>query len=610
MAQKYTLMIEKYKSLHSSYLKIAEFCSPRNTKFSPIQSTQVSALLSHHESALLMYPQLKTTIYEMVQNKLEEYLSQTNAKLNSLLSDTEPQLEQVIKIIKSLYDIYHPLSVEFARKRFTELIDKLPMYENTLKIIETEYPQWVKLYQYYSLPRNTIDEAKITNVIRKIEENQAVWELNFYEARHLNPRPDVIKQHFLSLLNNLGRDSIINYIKIENEILNAPDNESRFLDIIRFLKHLNEKLSDDTNQTQVKNELLRIKSDFIAIMNEYIENQIRTTIHSTSGDIRNRFKSVNEMVFKQLYELNDLEQITKWQNTLKTISKIIFDAPKLFTALQNDYELYQKFSDNEHKEIFSEKLSANLKKISELIPLMVYYQTCDVEKIIQLSTEIKLAISHQIPTIEEKQETKLNNTRLIILDKYTNKNIVIFKKDSISLGRDEAINDIILKSDWVSSAHSQFNFLENEIMDLDSTNGTFYKNEKNKQFTQINSTLAIPSDQITISIGDAFDILVSRYTGYVSLKIIRINDEEVKKRSLEYAQSLFNTEFIWLKKFSSIAICTFTSNIKTPEEKNKNQIVITLDENFTAIDNENSTAKLSIKPDEEIITDRYTIHLA
>jgi hypothetical protein len=211
-------------------------------------------------------------------------------------------------------------------------------------------------------------------------------------------------------------------------------------------------------------------------------------------------------------------------------------------------------------------------------------------------------------TIKQKQ-TVLQN-RLIILDKFTSKNIVIFKTNILRIGRDSNDNDIILKSDWVSSSHCSLDFQKWMLIDHGSTNGTKIK-DRVAMTKPHESTESYDIRTIKVfNIADAFDIHVEQFQSFIRLKVIKIYDNELVSNDREYVKNLFNTDFIYAKNQSSISLDIFTGSIKETDDTNLNEIVIRYDEFFIITDKENKKEKVQLNENEDYNTDRFTFTIS
>jgi hypothetical protein len=230
-------------------------------------------------------------------------------------------------------------------------------------------------------------------------------------------------------------------------------------------------------------------------------------------------------------------------------------------------------------------------EIRELLPTMVIYQFTNVNEITDIIDSMQLNLLNH-PSDTEKSK------KLVIIDKFSNKKIIIFRKELIMLGRENDNNDIIIKSKWVSSQHLTIDMKFNQLTDNDSTNGTFI-NGKNK-IKQVNL-----NEIKYFNIADVLDISVQALEGCFVFKIMKIFDDEIKKDA-DYANDLSQSTFCWIKEKSRIILDNF--NIVKKDVIEKQDIVVSLFDSFIITENLFSKT-LGSNTNEEIYTDRYIFKL-
>ena len=599
MGAKYRQMLSRYHSLYTSFTKIKEICSSSNRHFNKQNAQQIKSLMIHHEASFKMYPSLKEELVELIKTKLDESLFEIQESIEKSLSDRESSLEKLLLLLNGFYDVYNPLSDICEQKRFKEILNKRESYLKLNNILESEYKEWLKTFEYYSLPRNKIDEAKISAVINSINKYAKDLNSNFVEFKDLNPSPETIQNHLKSIISQQGKDSIINYYKIENDLLNATDSDKKIEEIIRFIKHLNEKLAERGIDSQLKEELSRMKSEFMSLLDSSVEKKIKQYVSTNPS--QNNLKHFFDKILEYFYDLNDLAKISYWQNIKKTIFTGLTELQSMMESLQSDFELFNKLPDSPTKKTVKEKLIKSTKKLNETIPLLALYQIGDVHEYLNTIALIEKGIS-------DRSSAQQTCDRLILLDKFTTKNIVIFSKELLKIGRDADVSDIILKSDWVSGAHCSINFKSKQLIDNGSTNGTFVNKERGVG-ERLRQDIDLDSIKL-FNVAEAFDIHIEKYESFYVFRVAKVFDSELTSNDREYVKSLFNTDFVWLKKYSSLSIDTFTGKIKETDDSNMNELVIMNDEHFSIIDKENSKNVVSINESEEINTDRFSITLS
>jgi hypothetical protein len=608
MAQKYKNMLSRYQSLYVTFNKILEICNFSYDKFKSSHAKQISVLMQQNRSAFKMHPNLFKDILDVIKLKLDDTLMYVIDLLKKNTSGSDLSIEKYISICCRFQYIYVPLSELCRQKRYDELIAQHNEYLKLSDILKNEYKEWVKVYDYYNLPRNNIDENKIIKTIKDINnfkeyiatqsttviKDKIPFE-NFIEIQELSPPLDIMLNLLSSLVSKQGKDSIISYYKIENDILNTKDLGKKATEIVRFLRHVNSKLNEYGIDPQLKNELYRMRDEFLALLDitvECIIKQFLSTNPSTN--------SLNQYLDKTLtliYDLNDVKKVNYWQNTKKNLIKAINDLPAMIKKKKKQFDYFSNLSESTAKKIIKDKIILEIQAINDIIPTMAVFQLSNVAEYLNFITGIEkgIGVGGMIYT---------QGDRLIVWDKYTARNTIIFCKNKIDIGRSESKNDILLKSEWVSSIHCTIDFEKLLVIDHESTNGTFSMSPVKVKINNINL------DKVSrINIADAFEILIEKYNEFYLFKIVKVYDKELIDKEKEYIQNLFNTDFVWIRKNGRLSIDVLTGKPKETDDDSNTELVVLYDELFSVIDKENSKSELSIKTKDEIFTDRFTIYL-
>ena len=594
MGKKYLQMLSRYNSLHSTFLKITDLCQIPNSLFTKQNTQSINTLMTSQEGSFKVYPHLKENIIDIITNKLDIIHNETQKKIEKIITAKEPSICKLEEIIYQFVEVYRPIGLICHQKRFSETLDKYEQYSLYKKIITEDYAKWVKLYQYYSLPRNKINEKILIETIKEMEENNELFNQKYIEIRKLDPPFFTLKSFFINLINQQGNDNIINYYKIENELLNTQEGDKKIEEIVRFIKHINEKLSSIGLNVNLNSELIRIKNDFHIVLDNSIEKKIKSVI-----SIKNHNSLIQQFdkILSYLYELNDINKINYWQNIKKILFKGIIEIPEIMEKLQSMYTYMNQTIESKAKETLKRNILESIRDINEVLTIMAVYQMDSVQNYLKIISKIENDCAVAVHKI------KKGCGNLVILDKYTAKKIVIFSKTTVNIGRNEITNDIALRSEWVSNNHCILDFSSNLLVDNNSTNGTFLINSKeriNKHKLDI---------RCNFNIAQAFEFLLERFSTYSILKIVKILDPEIEAKDLNYIQSLLKTDFVCMKKYGEIAINTITGKINSEGTSNEKDLIIIYDDNFSILDKENAKSKISLNENEEINTDRFSICL-
>lgn len=633
MGQKYKQMLVRYQSLYVTYEKINEICDLPNDLFSKSDSVKLAKLYSVHNVNFKMYPELQEQIIDLLNYKVENlYIdsinklnkvsnSKVNNTLNSLIDFDIFNSKQLISILSitsiysNFFDIYKPLEHILNTHKYDKFLDEFEQIKNIENIITVKYKEWLVVYKYYSLPRNKIDEIKIMNVIKEINQHLNVFNAEIKELKELDPTPITILSFLESLIDDGEKESLISFYKVENELINAKETPEKIDEIIRFINHINNKIfelnhSKNKSNLKLKSELSKMVENFLLILDYSIEKQLYNILIE-NPNIR-IIKDSFDYYLSRLHLLNDVTRISNLQELKKQVIKIKNDIPELMSSLINDIDYYKKLPVTIAKTNLLNRIIKQYNEINELMPIMIMLKYGDVEnylcKIQEIENDLKL-----FENDNSKDETLLNNySRMIILDRYSLRNIVVFLNDTIKIGRNDEQNDLLLKSEWVSGSHCEVDFKEQILKDLQSTNGT-YVNQEHIQIEKFEL-----KNILSFNIAEAFDFLIKKQNGFYIFKVSKVFDSELLKNNLDYVQSLFNTDFIWMEENNEFYIDAFNGSIKEVNDgskKNIADIVVKKISNnsistYQIIDTANSKIYEKISANNEIISDRFSVYLS
>ncbi|MCL1827761.1 MAG: hypothetical protein FWG20_06955, partial [Candidatus Cloacimonetes bacterium] len=447
MSQKYKLMLSRYSSLYSTFQKINEICHLSTAQFNKNITSQISSLIALQETAFKVYPQLKENILEIVSRKLDIIHADLFDNVLKENAQDNPSIKILLSLFLNFTELYKPLETLCLQKRYTQVVAQYNELAFSNEIIEDYYQKWLKLYHYHSLPRNKIDEKSIISTIREMDKHNAVFTKDYLELKDLQPSFTQMKDFFISLLNKQGKDSIIHYYKIENDLLHLPDSEKKLEEIVRFIKHLIEKTNENGINSDLKAELNRIQKDFLEVLDKSIEARVISSIATNIS--HNSLKNLFDKILKLYYDINDLSKINYWQETKKQVLKCLTDVPSMIEKLQKDDIFMKETPESKAKDTLKEKLLNQIKEVNDLLPVMAVYQIGNVHEYIKIISHIEKGFSLSSPLHKPSD-------RMIVHDKYTAKKIIIFGKSKIHIGRNNPGNDIVLKCDWVSGIHCWF----------------------------------------------------------------------------------------------------------------------------------------------------------
>ena len=290
-------------------------------------------------------------------------------------------------------------------------------------------------------------------------------------------------------------------------------------------------------------------------------------------------------VLKWHNQLNALESVEKLQQQKRVILKNL----SLLRELAKEIKLIVKDSNRLTMHLAEMRQLVNI-PYGERLPELVRYRGIITE------LEQKYGVNSSDAAI---------GNRLVILDKFSLRNYVVFSQPVIRFGRDED-NDVILKSSWVSGLHCILDCTNGKLRDNGSTNGT-YINGKSERITEK------PLSEI-----DYFDIgrqmvfsIELIHKGYY-LKLQRIQDNKLLESPelKDYVQSLMNTEFIYLEPNGGFTINKLSGNIDEPETPPDEQIRVEYSNNsFFFTDSESGKIHQKLSGENVGLSNRFSLNL-
>lgn len=610
MSNKYKQIINRHYSVNSTINHINEICEISNTKFTKSDAVKIIKLISINDSIFKMYPDLKEQVADIINVKLDSLYIDYMTKIKNLKNNLSYSVTDLLSLYDFLCEIIDTFSAIINSTKFNNLFDEHKELKKINEVLNVNYKNWLTVYRYYSLPRSTTNQEQILDVIRDISKNSHGLNNKIIEVQNLSPTPDQIQTFLEQIIGKSDKQEILYYYKIENDLVNAKDCEQKLDEIIRFIKHIDDKLSAfrlelSKNNNSIIIELTRMREEFQRIMDNSIEKQTQDFLNNNK-DIR-KIKDFFDMILNKLLILDDLNRISNWQNIKKDVIFAYQEANDLHNSIISNYDYYEKIPESSSKQVLRDKIKKQIEYLDKAIPTMILFKLQNTEIYID---SIK-KISEKLSMKNHPDSTDKN--KLIIIDRFTMRNIVIFNSNFITIGRNENKCDIVLKSNWVSSEHCVIDFTKKKVTDKSSTNGT-YINKIHKEIEEY----AIDSIEI-LNIAEAFEFKIDRYDGFYIFKVVKVFDSDLLKNEIEYIQGLFNTDFIWLEDNSSFAVDVYNNQIKSIGSNSvvdqMHDIIILKNANlignqeFTIIDSINSETHSNFSNECKTISDRFSVYL-
>ncbi|MCB5249553.1 MAG: FHA domain-containing protein [Candidatus Cloacimonadales bacterium] len=546
LAKQYKSMLNRKQSLINSMQTIQETLEINVTEISDQDLEKIKSLIKHHEIDFKISPELREDLLEDLRYKMDDLLMYYQGKIEKEKQKVNPSINVILEAYDNFNNSFKPFSDMLEQRRYREFIDQKEDYLKYQEFFNQHFQDLARLYQYHNLPRKEIDKIKLMNALKECRKYMHYEEMGFVEFQEMNPSLSEMAERFDSLLHDEFKDDLVNYYKIQNDLINAGNQDEIIPELIRFIKHLNTKTNSEKNH-YLLDKLLSIKDENLKSLDQAIENYLK--IHIAKSKSSDSLKMYFDNMLNNLFELGDLKRIEAMQTQKKTLVKAFDEMEQWLIEMKKDFDLFQNLPESNLKYSLKEKLKNQMLKISEALPFIQEYEMRNVGEISQLLHKIENRIGGEL------SDEKTTCAKLIILDQYTMKNYVVFCKDIISIGRDDD-NDIVIPCDWISANHCEIMPRKAALIDKDSTNGTFIdmstKHISEAGFASFKHFNLAGAFEFSLEQFATNDKLQASYL----MKLNRVTDLEVFKDSQlrDLVQSLFNTDFVFLSEHDKLCL--------------------------------------------------------
>ena len=598
LAKGYYSILEKHISLNQSQEGILKILLIPDEDFSAYHALRLKGMFLNSENVLKKNPTKKKILLQKLEEKLNAIFNYFDKKINSKLHESLISIKEICILFKNLEGIYQPLHEISYSKRILGLLKKKDDFEIYNQFIDIDFPEMKKLYEYLAYQRNTIDVKKIFEVHQKIEKFNKFKKDSFWEIKELEIQIKKFSQRFDSVLSDYYKRDLLSYYKIYNNIINAKENDLKTQEMMRFEKYLNNQIKDKSHSEFLTEKLIVMRDEIRDELYQGAEFKLKKKLSNAKNE--SEIKVAFDEIIQKFIEFEDISGIEEAQKNKHLILQKI---RKIDSFLKFLDKLDKKFNTHQKASIeisYQEIQNIQKKKSKYSIPLLM-----------KLENDLFLKIQEFIPIDGFDEEEILpkefhHNSRLIILDKYSLRNYIIFTQKNIVIGRNED-SDIILRCKWISGKHIVLDFDKKSLIDYDSTNGTFCNNNQKPCTTFPLNTLYC----FDLSHAFLFDFL--KIVGGYHLKMTEILDDSLQKipDKQNYIVSLKKTEFLFLDDLGQISINKISGNINessyNPEDiltikYSKGQFILTdfseelIDINILSL-KENATERFSFTID-------------
>ncbi|HOD53577.1 MAG TPA: FHA domain-containing protein [Candidatus Cloacimonadota bacterium] len=572
LAQQYKVMLNRKQSLVQSMQKIQESLELNPVDLNENHLYKIKTLLKHHENDFKVSPSLREEVLEDLRIKMDELMLYYQEKISGEEKNQFPSLLKIIKHFEDFEKTYKPFADILEQRRYIEFLDKKENFQQYQDFFSNHYQTLAELYRYHNLPRRQIDKIKLINALRETQKYLHYKDIAYIEFKELNPSLQEMIQRFDSILAEEFRDDLVNYYKIHNDLINADENEEKIPELIRFIKHLNIKLNNEQNH-YLHDKLIQLRNESLQNLDNSIQDYLKRQLSTCKK--ADHLKQFFDFILNHLFELGDINRIESMQAQKKLLIKAYNEMEQWISELKKENEMFHQLPESNLKYNLKEAIMERIRKISEVLPLVNQYQMSNVSEISHLLYKIESKLN-------ENSSTEVNECpKLIILDQYTMKNFVVFCKEVVSIGREDD-NDIVISCNWISANHCRLDFRNGVLYDNDSTNGT-YVNSAEKNIKE-----AVFGNFRYFNLAEAFEFELKPLSALsgagfsYQMKLNRITDLEIFRDNQlrELIQSLFNTEFVFLKNNEKLCLNKLSGQINDMNDPEpEHQIILEVSNN-------------------------------
>ncbi len=550
----------------------------------PTVAIRLKGIFQLHESSLRKNPKLMQHLVGFLRGKIEEVFLLIRKRYEEEESKPQASLRKLIAIIGEFETIYQPLRQHVYAQRYRDFITRKEGYDAFTKFIDEDYPELVQMYKYLSLPREIKDTKKLITLYHRIRSFHNLVENDYIEIKSLNPTLNTISKRFEKVLANVYRRDLMEYYQVFNRMINADDGDEKTLEMIRFHQHLSDKLDDDSFSGYLKDKLSEMRSQIREDLDRYFEKRLQERLETAHTDkqVIEAFDEVLDFMMK----IGDIERIEELQKKKKALIERLRELRKLQERLDQLEKGQEKHSDFERL----------VQQYESAVNNESGFRTPELEEFRRTANRLKRNIAQQ-------SEQPL---RMVILDKFSMRNYVIFTQDTIRIGRNEN-NDIIIRSEWISGNHLEINFAHNSMRDLNSTNGTFVNGEKSR-------ITSVGLDDIDyFDIGGELLITLRKSGNSHIFRPQKVLDPGLMDApdNREYVQSLMNTEFVRLADGDTISVHKISGNLDDTYRSLNDVILIKFEDGgFYYSDHQEGIVEKPVEYVSDVLSERFSLNLS
>ncbi len=553
----------------------------------PTIAVRLKGILQLHEFSLRKNPKLLEHIVSFLRTKMEEVFLNTRKLYEQEEKKKEPSLHKLIAIVGDFETIYQPLRQYVYAKRYRDFINQKERYDAFMKFINEDYPELIQMYKYLSLPREINDTRKLISLYHKIRSFHHLVDSDYIEMKTLKPSLSDISERFEKALSNVYRRDLMDYYKIFNRMINVEDDDGKIEEMIAFYLHLSEKVDDDSISEYIKDKLSEMRSQIREDLDTFFERSLQDKLEAAQTDkhIIEAFDDILDFLMK----IADIERIETFQQQKK----------KLINKLRELRKLQARLDQLDEGESGNTDLQRLVEQYEHAVNITTDFHTPELDEFRRTASRLKRSVS----ITEASEATQL---RMVILDKFSLRNYVIFTQNTLRFGRNQD-NDVILLSEWISGNHLEMDFTSGILKDLNSTNGTFVNGSDDRMTSEKLENV----EYFNIAGEALFSLKHFQNSHFFRMQKVldkKLMDDPDRR---EYVQSLMNTEFVRLSEGDTLSIHKVSGNIDESYQNLNEVILIKYEQgNFFFSDHLEGIIEKPVEYISDVLTERFSLNLS
>lgn len=590
IAKRYLSILNKDQGQSEIQRKVSELLKIPDDEFSDRHSVLIKSTLLSNQKYFRSHSNNEAFILSQLKYKFDRLFSHYKQQHEREDSKDNPSLAKLITITGYFEELYRPVRSFIPSERYKDFIKLKKNYSDYLDFFQEQYNELKKMYNYLSLPREKINTSKIIKLINSAYKFKDMEKKVYHEFRELDPGIDEIIESLEKSLDNYYKEDLLYYYKLYNNIINADENDLKISEMINFIQFMEDEKDKHKKSSFILSKIQTLHDSTRERLFTILNQQLVQTISKTK-DIE-KIKKAFDYIIDRYVNLSSIDSIEFLQNEKLTLLDSIKEYEKIKSYIRDTFRKYTNEKNNNHLTL---SLLDGISSFIKIREVLTRYDYNDISSFTEYVDNIKKAL---------ELNTNLSEKRLVIFDKYSSLNYIVFAQSKISIGRSKN-NDIILNIDSISGNHCYLDFAAGNIVDLTSTNGT-YADQSISPFSTVNIS-EIESFNLARTV--FFDL--TKNQKFFSFKISDVNLEKIASDhiSADYIGSLLNTVFVHLSENSVIQLDTGSGKLCTGDCADYIEIK-NLNSQFYLSDPDQNLKDRLLNYNNEKLSDRFSFYLS